>query len=415
MGNNIGAEIGLYPFEHNEHGQIIASGWQSCNLVELNMKAMKSEEEFYDACRAAATLGTLQAGYTSFPYLGEVTERIVRREALLGVSMTGIYNCTFLSPSVMERGAAIVKEQNKKIAAAIGINQAARLCCTKPSGNASVLLGSASGIHPEYAPRYFRLMQQNKQTPIAQYLRMIHPAMVEDSVWSSTGADDVLFFAIEDSGSVYRKDVDAASFIARVIQVKQHWVDAGKNPELCVSKGISHNVSNTITVKPEEWDDVFTIIYEQSHILSGVSFAPESGMYDQAPFTEVKTAEQIFETYGDAAFFASGLIVDGMHVYGRLYNAIYDMRGNTDDPNKLALQKDWQRRLHMFATRYMNGDRKKTIALLYDVYLLHKWNAVTRDADSVSLEYIRQLYLEQLTDADTLSGAACFAGNCEIL
>lgn len=71
------------------------SVFQFCNLNEINATACAnedgtfSEDKFFTLCRNAAILGTLQAGYTSFPYLGKQTEAIVAGEALIGISITG--------------------------------------------------------------------------------------------------------------------------------------------------------------------------------------------------------------------------------------------------------------------------------------------------------------------------------------
>lgn len=103
------------------------TGFQMCNLCEINASACDTMEKFFDACKAASILGTLQAGYTNFPYLGKDTEELVKREALIGVSVTGWMNNPMLfSPEILKRGAEIVKETNKELAKIIGINQAAR-------------------------------------------------------------------------------------------------------------------------------------------------------------------------------------------------------------------------------------------------------------------------------------------------
>ena len=151
--------------------------FQFCNLNELNASACVdeygrfSEIKFYDLCRKCAILGTLQAGYTSFPYLGEQTEDIVAGEALLGISITGwMTRPELFNEQILNHGAAIVRQTNEEVAALIGINPAARTTTVKPSGNASVILKTASGIHPEHSKRYFRVMQLNKDSEAAHYL-----------------------------------------------------------------------------------------------------------------------------------------------------------------------------------------------------------------------------------------------------
>mgnify|MGYP001001035333 CR=1 FL=1 len=188
-------EIGLYPVDE-ETGE---TGWQACNLSTINCAKVKTKEEFFESCRAASIIGTLQAGFTTLPYLGEVSERIFKREALLGVSMTGIMEqhelC--LDPAVQKEGARVVKRTNKEFAAKIGINPAARTTCVKPEGTASCILGTSSGIHPHHAKRYIRRVQANKLEDIYQHFKKTNPRACEESVWSANDSDDVVSFCIE--------------------------------------------------------------------------------------------------------------------------------------------------------------------------------------------------------------------------
>ena len=169
----------------------------------------KTKQQFLDICASASVVGTLQAGYTSFPYLGKVTEDIVKGEALLGVSVTGWMNNPMLfDAELLEEGARIVKQTNERVAKMIGINQAARTTCVKPSGNASVVLGTASGIHPEHSEKYFRIMQLNKDNDTAKWLEENMPILLEDSHWSSNKTDYAVFIPIENpKEGLYKKDV----------------------------------------------------------------------------------------------------------------------------------------------------------------------------------------------------------------
>ena len=172
------------------------AAFQFCNLNEISASACSdrkgnfSEHKFYELCRKSAIVGTLQAGYTEFPYLGKQTEEIVAGEALLGVSITGwMTRPELFNEEILIKGAEIVKETNREVAKIIGINPAARTTTVKPSGNASVILKTASGIHPEHSKRYFRIMQLNKDSETAAYLLEHCPDILENSVWSSTNSD----------------------------------------------------------------------------------------------------------------------------------------------------------------------------------------------------------------------------------
>lgn len=121
-------EIGFKPTINGK------SGWQFCNLVTISGKEMDNEEDFYKACKDAATIATIQAAYQSFPFLGSVTEELVKNDPLIGVSISGIM-CNLevlLHEETLQEGARIVKEQNSKIAKILGINESSRCTTIKP-------------------------------------------------------------------------------------------------------------------------------------------------------------------------------------------------------------------------------------------------------------------------------------------
>ena len=406
-------EIGMFP---QIDGQ---SGWQGCNLTEINGGQCVDEESFYKACEAAAILGTLQAGYTDFKFLPDTTKAIFDREALLGVSITGWMNNPdiLFNDKILEKGAKVVKETNKRVANLLGINAAARTTCVKPSGNASVLLGTASGIHAEHSKQYIRNVQLNKESEVAQVIAKNNPEMVEDSVWSASGTDWVASFPITPkTGSILKDDLIGVKHLELVKKAQNYWVNAGKNPELCADPTVSHNVSNTILV--EDWDDVAKYVYSNRDHFAGISFLSTSGDKDfnQAPNTEVIDAEEMVKKYGVAAVLASGLVVDGLAAFNDLWMATSTAQGYGEDisaeNSKNTLKKDWVRRFESFADKYLEGDRKKTEYCLKDAYLIHKWQKIERSYQQI--DWTSELSEKKFTDVDTLGAAACAGGACEI-
>ena len=409
-------EIGMLPVTASGE-----SGWQGCNLTEINGGQCDTLEKFLDACKAASILGTLQAGYTDFTYLPSATKEIYEREALIGVSITGWMN----NPDIlfdednMRKGAEVVKYWNKVVAKHLGINQAARTCCVKPSGNASVLLKTASGIHGEHSPRYIRHVQMNKEGEVAALLAEMNPNMVEDSVWSNNGTDYCVAFPVESpEGSVYKSDLLGVKQLAFVKKAQQVWVEQGTNVELCVDKNLRHNVSNTITV--DNWGEVTKYVFDNREWFAGISFMAASGdkAYPQAPFTEVLTQEQIVAKYGTAALFASGLIVDGLDAFaGNLWTACSTAQGfgeELGEPcHKNMLKHDWVRRASKFSDNYFDKDLALMSDCLKDVYSLHKWEKVTNNISSV--DWVASLGEKAFTDIDTLGAVACSGGVCDIV
>jgi len=406
-------EIGMFPQYEGK------SGYQACNLTEINGGSCTSEDIFYRACRASAILGTLQAGYTDLKFHSETTKKIFEREALLGCSITGWMNNPdiLFDERILENGAKIVREVNEKVASLIGINPAARTTCVKPSGNASVLLGTASGIHAEHSARYIRNVQLNKESEVAQIIKKYNPEMVEESVWSANRVDYVVSFPIiPNEGSVFKDDLIGIDHLELVKKAQKHWVNAGKNPEYCVDPTVSHNVSNTIIV--EDWDEVAEYVYENRGSFAGISFLPMTGdkSYNQAPNTAVITAEQMVQKYGDAAIFAAGLVVDALGAFENLWVAIDTTKGIGEDisneNSKTLLKRDWVRRFEAFARNYLNDDLGITEQCLKDSYLLHKWGKIMKNYTPI--DWTKELTYKKYTDVDTLGAAACSGGACEI-
>lgn len=406
-------EIGMYPQIDGK------SGWQGCNLTEINGGMCDNEETFYRACRAASILGTLQAGYTDFKFLSPASKEIFEREALLGVSITGWMNnpSTLFDEKILQKGAQIVKETNAEVAALLGINPAARTTCVKPSGNASVLLMTASGIHAEHSPMYIRNIQLNKDTEVAKLIKRINPNMVEESAWSAGKTDYVVSFPIiSKQGSIYKDELIGVKHLDLIKKAQEHWVNAGTNIDRCAHPGIRHNVSNTVIV--DEWDDIEDYVFNNREYFAGISFLSMTGDKDyfQAPNTQVLNSHQIVEKYGAGAIMASGLIVEALKSFDNLWLACMTVGGYgedlTADNHENTMKKDWVRRFKKFASNYFDGDLKKTEYCFKDVYLLHKWEKIQQTMQDIKWE--EELKEVKYVDVDTIGSAACVGGGCEL-
>lgn len=390
-----------------------------CNLTEINAEACKTITQFHDACRAASVIGTLQAGYTSFPYLGTVTEEIVKQESLLGVSITGWMNNPFLlDADLLKYGAGVVKSYNRIVSKMIGINQAARTTCVKPSGNASVILGTASGIHPEHSERYFRIMQLNKENDTAKWLAEHMPYLLEESFWSSTNSDYVVYVPIENpKEGLYKKDVKGVKHLELIKLVQTNWVNEGTNHDLCIYPNVNHNTSNTVIVDDQK--AVIDYIWDNKKDFTAVSFISDYGDKDftQAPFTSVSSLEEVVEKYGKGAIFASGLIVDGLHYFNDNLWIACDMLKDKSIPvtgtrEQAMLKKYWLSRAKKFSKNFFNGDMQKTIYCLKDIHLLHKWEVINRSFKPVDFGKI--LNRPAYKNVSDYAAQACSGGACEI-
>lgn len=396
-----------------------ASGFQFCNLVEINGGKCDTKEKLFAAARAASILATLQAAYTDFKYVSEATKLITEKEALIGVSITGWMNNPqiLFDPEVLTEAAKIVMQVNKMVAKLIGINPAARGTCAKPAGTTSIFLKTASGAHAEHSPRYYRNVQIGRDEEVLQLIKRANPLMVEKSVWSQSGNDDIISFPIvAKPGSIFRSSLYGKKHLEYIKIAQQFWVEAGTDTELCVDPTLRHNISNTISV--DDWDEVEEYLYENRHHFAGVSLLSIFGDkdYPQAPFTEVFTAKEILKKYGDGSLFASGLIVDALREFNNdlwvACNAVLnsDETEETEEP-LLLLQKDWVRRARKFAANYFKGDVKEMTYCLKDCHNVHKWESILRSMKPVDFSQMQQ---QNFVDIDTLGSQACVGGQCEV-
>lgn len=389
-----------------------------CNLSEINGKRVKTVEDFEIAARAAAIIGTLQAGYTDFEYLGEVTERIVRREALLGVSITGMMDNSeiLFSPDIQRRVAKLVVKTNEEFAAKIGINPAARTTCVKPSGTASCVLGTSSGIHPHHARRYLRRVQANCLEPVFQHFVKVNPLACEKSVWAANDTDEVITFTVEvPNGAKTKNDLSALELLEHVKSTQRNWVLYGKTKERCTKEWLTHSVSNTVNVREEEWNDVCDYIYRNRQWFAGISLLPQSGDldYPQAPMVNVLTPREILNEYGDSSMLASGLVVDGLHAYGDLWDACVYACGYKEideDDERHSLKSDWIRRVQQFAERYCGGDVLKCTRLMKHVNNWKLWLDLKREYKDVDYTTLH----EEEDTTRPMDTVACAGGRCDL-
>ena len=405
-------EIGLFPV-NQENGK---TGFQGCNLSTINCSTIVDEADFYERCKAAAIIGTLQAGFTKLEYLGKDSEAIFEREALLGVSLTGIMEKheLILSEKVLKNGAKIAVDTNKEVSKKIKINQAARVTCLKPEGSSSSMLGTSSGIHPHHAKRYIRHVQANILEAPYQHFKKLNPQACEKSSWSANNTDEVIKFPIEvPDGSKLKNQLPAIEMLKVVKDMQRNWVYSGKNRSLCTQDYLSHNVSNTVTVKPDEWDAVSRYIYDNRKYFAGISLIPQSGDkdYQQAPFTAVYTSREIVKEYGDAALWCSGLIQLGLNVFDQNLWASCDyvtmnQAKETDSSDKLLFIT----KVKNFAGKYFDGDIKRLSYCMKDVY---NWKTYCDLIDSFQkVDYTQLSETEDNTAG--IEEISCAGGACLI-
>lgn len=414
---------------------------KQCNLCEINGRKVKSREDFEIASRAASIIGSLQAAYTDFDYLGKVTKDIVEHEALLGVSITGMMDNpeVIFNPLFQREMAKLVLDVNEEISAKLGTNPCARGTCVKPAGTTSCILGTASGIHPHHAKRYFRRIQSNNMELPLQHFKSFNPMAVQPSVWSANGTDEVITFCIEvPDGAKTKNQIDAITLLNYVKLTQENWVEAGKREGASTQPWLRHNVSNTINVRDDEWDAVRDKIYDDREYYAGIALLPQSGDldYPQAPMVTVHTPKEMLHEYGDGAMFVSRLLPGAQYNFGDVWHACSQLLGaqELEEPQRpeesedetLSLsafskwredlfvytqKKQWLEEAEQFANEYFGGDKRKLSYCLKEVRNWVEWLLLTKTYQDVDYT---QMIEEKDTTANPMMEWACSGNSCEM-
>ena len=260
--------------------EIALRPYQFCNLTEVNVSDVESQEDLNARVKAAALIGTLQAGYSDFHYLRDIWRRTTEKEALIGVSMTGIASGKVLDLDTTE-ASKVVKKENSRVAKLIGINSAARCTTVKPAGTTSLTVGTSSGIHAWHNDYYIRRIRVGKSEAIYTYLSLYHPDMIEDEYFRPHDTAVISVPQKAPEGAILRTE-SALQLLKRVAKISSEWVKPGTR------KGQNtHNVSATVSIKEAEWADVGEWMWENRDVYNGLSVLPhDGGTYKQAPFED---------------------------------------------------------------------------------------------------------------------------------
>ena len=266
-GTNPCCEIGLRPY-------------QFCNLTEVNVSDVTTQEDLEERVAAATFIGTLQASYTDFHYLRPIWKRNTEKDALIGVSMTGIASGGVLNLN-LTAASLVVKRENRRVAFQIGIKPAARSTCVKPAGTTSLTLGTSSGIHAWHNDYYIRRLRVGKNEEIYEYLVNNIPNLIEDDKFRPHDTAIISVPQKAPYGSITRHE-SALDLLKRVKIISDTWIKGGHQ-----SGNNTHNVSATVTIKPDEWNSVGEWMWSNRKCYNGLSVLPYSDhSYVQSPFED---------------------------------------------------------------------------------------------------------------------------------
>ena len=275
--------------------EIALRPYQFYNLCEVNVSDVKDQADYEQRVRAAAFIGTLQAGYTDFHYLRDIWKKTTERDALIGVSMTGIASQAVFGLD-MSAAAKIVKEENARVAKILGIKTAARTTTVKPAGTTSLTLGTSSGVHAWHNDYYIRRIRVGKNEAIYSYLAINHPELIEDEFFRPHDTAVISVPQSAPDNSILRTESPLET-LERVKTVATTWVKPGHR-----RGDNTHNVSCTISIRENEWGSVGRWMWENRDYYNGISVLPyNGGTYKQAPFEDITKDEydRLFETLTD--------------------------------------------------------------------------------------------------------------------
>jgi ribonucleoside-diphosphate reductase alpha chain len=293
--NSGSGEPGIYLTNDKDWGsnpcvEIALRPNQFCNLCEVNVSNVESQEDLNERVRVATFIGTLQAGYTDFHYLRPIWKRTTEKDALIGVSMTGIASGAVLKLD-MKEASDIVKTENEKVAKLIGINKAARTTAVKPAGTTSLTLGTSSGIHAWHNDYYIRRIRVGKNESIYNYFVENHPELIEDEYFRPHDTAVISIPQKAPEGAILRTETPI-QLLERVKKVYEEWIATGHR-----DGANTHNVSATISIKDNEWEEVGSWMWENRNCYNGLSVLPfDGGTYIQSPFEDC-TKEKYEELY----------------------------------------------------------------------------------------------------------------------
>ena len=279
-------EPGIYLNNDKDWGtnpccEIALRPYQFCNLCEINASDIESQEDLNERVKAATFIGTLQAGYTDFHYLRDIWRETTEKDALIGVSMTGIGSGTVLGYD-LRKAALLVKRENTRVAKLIGINPAARCTTVKPAGTTSLALGTSSGIHAWHNDYYIRRVRVGKNESMYKYLINNHPELIEDEYFRPHDTAVISIPQKAPEGAILRTE-SPFQLLERIKKIATEWVSPGHR-----SGSNTHNVSATVSLKPEEWETAGEWMWDNREHYNGLSVLPyDGGTYTQAPFEDI--------------------------------------------------------------------------------------------------------------------------------
>lgn len=361
-----------------------------CNLTEINASNIVSQEDLEGRVWAATLLGTLQAGYVNFHYLRSGWKKNGEKEALLGVSMTGV--CSPIIETLdIKKASSLTKSINSKYAKMIGIKESRRITAIKPAGTTSLVLGTSSGIHAWHNDYYLRRVRVNKNEAIYVYLNMFYPELLEDDYFSPEKSAVITVPQKAPEGAVLRTE-SPIDTLERVKSFHRNWIKPGHR-----QGDNTHNVSCTISIKDEEWQTVGQWMWLNRDHYTGISVLPyDGGTYIQPPFEDLVDG-YVFK------------LSNGEVIRNKASDDMLTVKFNGDEKTETKTVSELANNFSDYKLRSLKGSFEDINSIKY-MTKKEQYEELVQKLKSVDVSFV-----PEEEDGTDLSGElACAGGACEV-
>ena len=265
-----------------------------CNLTTVNMVAFVNNDGSVDwDDLEKAFIFSARAGYRMTCLDLELSgwNEVHHRDRLTGCSMTGWQDfIAKMDTNSFKRAGgkvgilkwlrSVVHQAGEDIASELQAPVPLLMTALKPEGSLSLVANGVSpGVHWQHSPYFIRRIRVNAHDPLALTAKelgwRIHPEVGQDM---ETATTIVIDFPVHSHATITKADVPAVVQLEEYILFQRHYTDM--------------NTSNTITVKPEEWEEVEEFVYNHWDEMLGVTFLElNSTYYPLMPYGECTQEE----------------------------------------------------------------------------------------------------------------------------
>ena len=152
----------------NPCAEIGLSDGESCNLSTIFLPNVESLEQLKEI---STLLYKIQKQITRLDYPYAKTNEIVKKNARLGQSITGVLQCSEEKVAWLDDAYKHLKAYDEAYSKEKGWPTSVRLTTVQPSGTLSLLPGVTPGIHPGFARFYIRRVRFGASDPLVDACR----------------------------------------------------------------------------------------------------------------------------------------------------------------------------------------------------------------------------------------------------